>query len=102
MKSVGTLRKKGLGGAEHFMKKDKNKNHSNASSVSSPTSSSVHSPKSMSSPLVVQAPTPKVAPSVPITVDLHRFADENMQPEECELIINVFLFKKYRETKNGC
>jgi hypothetical protein len=84
MKSVGTLRKKGLGGAEHFMKKDKNKQQSNASSVSSPNAPSVHSPKSMPSPYLSHASTPKVAPSAPITVDLHRFADDNLQPEECE------------------
>lgn len=98
MKSVGgTLRKKGLGGAEHFMKKDKYKQHSNASSVSSPTASSISSPKSVGSPHVPKSLAPssvaggpapsavKLAPSAPITVDLHRFADDNLQPEECEL-----------------
>ncbi|CAO3639382.1 unnamed protein product [Mucor fragilis] len=95
MKSVGgTLRKKGLGGAEHFMKKDKYKQHSNASSVSSPTASSISSPKSVGSPHVPKSLAPssvaggpapsavKLAPSAPITVDLHRFADDNLQPEE--------------------
>ncbi|KAG2189612.1 hypothetical protein INT46_003359, partial [Mucor plumbeus] len=90
MKSVGgTLRKKGLGGAEHFMKKDKHKQHSNASSVSSPTASSISSPKSITSPHPPKSLAPsaaptvaKVAPSAPIIVDLHRFADDNLQPEE--------------------
>jgi hypothetical protein len=92
MKSVGgTLRKKGLGGAEHFMKKDKHKQHSNASSVSSPTASSISSPKSITSPHPPKSLAPsaaptvaKVAPSAPIIVDLHRFADDNLQPEECK------------------
>jgi hypothetical protein len=84
MKTVGTLRKKGLGGAEHFMRKDKNKQQSNTSSVSSPSGSNVLSPKSTPSPYVSHASTPKTAPSAPITVDLHRFADESLQPEECE------------------
>lgn len=92
MKSVGgTLRKKGLGGAEHFMKKDKHKQHSNASSVSSPSASSINSPKSINSPHPPKSLASPVAPiiakaasSVPITVDLHRFADDNLQPEECK------------------
>ncbi|GAN06766.1 nuclear mRNA splicing protein [Mucor ambiguus] len=97
MKSVGgTLRKKGLGGAEHFMKKDKHKQNSSTSTVSSPTASSISSPKSIASPHIPKSlpsssvagggvPAPsnvKVAPSAPIVVDLHRFADDNLQPEE--------------------
>ncbi|KAI8647760.1 Cullin repeat-like-containing domain protein [Parasitella parasitica] len=103
MKSVGgTLRRKGLGGAEHFMKKDKNKQSTNVSSIFSPTASSANAPKSGSSPQIPKiaassspsssaaasnAPSaPKViksaSSSAPITVDLHRFADDNLQPEE--------------------
>lgn len=90
MKSMGgTLRRKGLGGADHFMRKDKNK--SSSSNISSPTAvntttspsitgSSIHaSPKSIHPP----KPTP-VKPAAPIAVDLHRFADDNLQPEECK------------------
>ncbi|KAI7873073.1 Cullin repeat-like-containing domain protein [Mucor mucedo] len=72
MKTAGTLRKKGLGGVDHFMKKDKSKNSLNSSPVSSPAPSS---PK-------VVAPPVKVVQQAPITVDLHRFADNNLQPED--------------------
>jgi hypothetical protein len=87
MKSVGTLRKKGLGGAEHFMlKKDKSKKESGSSSPSSISTSHksiIHSsPKSMTT--TTSTPPVKVVHQAPITVDLHRFADDNLQPEECK------------------
>ncbi|KAI7904033.1 Cullin repeat-like-containing domain protein [Cokeromyces recurvatus] len=85
MKSVGTLRRKGLGGAEHFMKKDKHKqNSTHNSSNSSPntTSSSTYSHNSVSHQSPKQPVTSKTTSSAPITVDLHRFADDNLQPEE--------------------
>ncbi|KAI9472182.1 MAG: Cullin repeat-like-containing domain protein [Benjaminiella poitrasii] len=84
MKSVGTLRKKGLGGAEHFMKKDKHKQQSNTSStsLSATTTSSNHSHKSTPTPSPKPTAPAKAASSAPITVDLHRFADDNLQPVE--------------------
>lgn len=74
MKTAGTLRKKGLGGVDHFMKKDKSKNSLSSSPVSTPAPSS---PK-------IIAPPVKVVQQAPITVDLHRFADNNLQPEDCK------------------
>lgn len=76
MKTAGTLRKKGLGGVDHFMKKDKSKNSLSSSSV-------ISTPTTSSSPKVV-APPVKVVQQAPITVDLHRFADSNLQPEDCK------------------
>jgi hypothetical protein len=80
MKSVGTLRKKGLGGVDHYMKKDKSKNSGSSSPASAGTSSHP-SPKSIVT--AVPAPT-KPVQQAPITVDLHRFADDNLQPEDCK------------------
>ncbi|KAI8352539.1 Cullin repeat-like-containing domain protein [Blakeslea trispora] len=81
MKSVGSLRKKGFVSSEHFKRKDKNKNTNH--NVSSPLSTNyvpkaytTHPSNSTTSTLRT------TAPSAPITVDLHRFADENLQPEE--------------------
>ncbi|GAA5808941.1 hypothetical protein MFLAVUS_002341 [Mucor flavus] len=78
MKTAGTLRKKGLGGVDHFMKKDKSKNSlvsSPSSSSSSPASNVTASPRVMTTPM-------RPVQQAPITVDLHRFADDNLQPEE--------------------
>lgn len=80
MKTAGTLRKKGLGGVDHFMKKDKSKNSlvsSPSSSSSSPASNVTASPRVMTTPV-------RPVQQAPITVDLHRFADDNLQPEECK------------------
>lgn len=103
MKSVGgTLRRKGLGGAEHFMRKDKNK--SNSSSISAPTVVSTTSPSITGSPIHASPKSvhpPKVAPTkpaAPITVDLHRFADENLQPEECKNKQCMQLFTNVRSS----
>ncbi|RCH88784.1 exocyst complex component exo84 [Rhizopus stolonifer] len=74
MKSVGSLRKKGFGG-DHFMRKDKHKNSN--TNVSSPIATG-YVPKSFTT---LPAST-MTTPTAPITVDLHRFADENLQPEE--------------------
>ncbi|KAI8366414.1 Cullin repeat-like-containing domain protein [Choanephora cucurbitarum] len=85
MKSVGSLRKKGFGSTEHFRRKDKNKNASH--NVSSPLSTG-YIPKayamapSTSTSTTSNALRTTTTPSAPITVDLHRFADENLQPEE--------------------
>lgn len=96
MKTAGTLRKKGLGGVDHFMKKDKAKG--SPSSSPSPASSSVSTPRVTATP-----PMARPVQQAPITVDLHRFADDNLQPEECkftekkptEYLIKLFLFKSY-------
>lgn len=89
MKSVGTLRKKGLGGVDHYMKKDKSKNSASSSPV--PTVTSSHpSPKSV----VTTTPAPRPVQQAPITVDLHRFADDNLHPEDCKLLIYSNFFKK--------
>ncbi|OBZ84285.1 Exocyst complex component EXO84 [Choanephora cucurbitarum] len=90
MKSVGSLRKKGFGSTEHFRRKDKNKNASH--NVSSPLSTGYipkayamtpsTSTSTTSNALRTTATTATTTPSAPITVDLHRFADENLQPEE--------------------
>lgn len=67
------------------MKKDKHKNSSSSSPVS--TTGSHHSPKSVMSSSTTTAagtsiPLSKPVQQAPITVDLHRFADDNLQPEE--------------------
>jgi hypothetical protein len=116
MKSVGTLRKKGLGGADFLSKKEKSKNSStNASGASLSPVSNTHttspsikttggssSHKSLHlSRKSVYTTTPKSSlnaqqqqvPQVPITVDLHRFADDNLQPEEC---------KAFSKSKKAC
>lgn len=81
MKTAGTLRKKGLGGVDHFMKKDKSKN-SIANSSSPVASTAPLSPK-------IVAPPVKVVQQAPITVDLHRFADSNLQPEDCKCVFFI-------------
>ncbi|CAO3656357.1 unnamed protein product [Mucor hiemalis] len=89
MKSVGTLRKKGLGGVDQYIKKDKSKNSSASSPVSTATGSQHASPKSGMSSSTTTAggvattlPVAKPVQQAPITVDLHRFADDNLQPED--------------------
>lgn len=92
MKSVGTLRKKGLGGVDQYIKKDKSKNSSASSPVSTATGSQHASPKSGMSSSTTTAggvattlPVAKPVQQAPITVDLHRFADDNLQPEDCRI-----------------
>jgi hypothetical protein len=68
MKSVGTLRKKGLV-VDHFVhRKDKIK----------------HNQPLANKPVQEQQQQKPTLNTMPITVDLHRFADDNLQPEECK------------------
>ncbi|KAG1145389.1 hypothetical protein G6F36_015157 [Rhizopus arrhizus] len=72
MKSVGTLRKKGLV-VDHFVhRKDKVKQ--NPPLANKPVQEQQQQQQQ-------QKPTVN---TMPITVDLHRFADDNLQPEECK------------------
>lgn len=113
MKSVGTLRKKGLGGADHFLKKEKSKNSSPSSSSSPTTSStaassstneratsshkSLHlSRKSVYATQKSSHNMQQQVPQVPITVDLHRFADDNLQPEECKSFLFLLNKQEFR------
>ncbi|KAI8977021.1 Cullin repeat-like-containing domain protein [Mycotypha africana] len=81
MKSVGTLRKKGLPGAEHFYKKDKNK-HSASNSSSPASSGSIAATSSMASSMHPPTVPVMTKTTAPITIDLHRFADDKLQPQE--------------------
>jgi hypothetical protein len=68
MKSVGTLRKKGLV-VDHFVhRKDKPKQRP---VISTPQQ---------------QPPQQQQQQQTPMSIDLHRFANDNLQPEECNSV----------------
>lgn len=101
MKSTSALKKKGTAGADVFRRKDKDRDATkfsfkSGSSSSSPSSSSrIGSPKASAAAAASTTATRKPKPAhhpkqtnmplsnSPITLDLHRFADSNMNPEEC-------------------
>ncbi|CDH50968.1 nuclear mrna via spliceosome-related [Lichtheimia corymbifera JMRC:FSU:9682] len=96
MKSTSALKKKGTAGADVFRRKDKDRDATkfsfkSGSSSSSPSSSSrIGSPKTSPAAAATRKPKPAHHPkqtnmplsNSPITLDLHRFADSNMNPEE--------------------
>lgn len=69
MKSVGTLRKKGLV-VDHFVhRKDKPKQR-----------------PAISTPQQSPSQQQQQQQQIPMSIDLHRFANDNLQPEECNSV----------------